>query len=84
MVEMKTTESALFEETGSTSQQTGPSNQQLEVQLIRCQVDSWAGEDGVRTLLLRVHDPILFSWGGTKTTGRPTKTRKKGAQWEVF
>ena len=56
-----TAESGIFEKKGSTGQQAGPSDQQLEVEFIRGQVGSWTSEDGMSTLLLQVHDPVLFS-----------------------
>lgn len=56
-----TTESEIFEKKGSTGQQAGPSDQQLEVEFIRGQVGSWTSEDGMSTLVLQVHDPVLFS-----------------------
>lgn len=45
----------------STSQQAGPSDQQLEVEFVRCQVGGRAGEDGVSAPLLRVMDSVGFS-----------------------
>ena len=58
-----------WEDRKCTGQQAGPSDKQLEVEFIRCQVGSWTGEDGVGTLLLGVQHPVRFSWGGTKTAG---------------
>lgn len=45
---------------GSTGQEARPSDQQLEVELIRRQIGSWTGEDGVSTLLLGTKDPVRF------------------------
>lgn len=50
-----------FEKTSRTSQETGPSDQQLEVEFVGSQVGNWAGEDGMNTLLLRTQNPLLFA-----------------------
>lgn len=57
----KTSEYKISEEKPSTSQKAGPPDQQLEAELIRCQVGSWSVEYRMGTGLLRVQDPVLFS-----------------------
>lgn len=52
---------------GSTGQQAGTPDQQLEVELVRRQVGCWAGENRVGALLLQ--GPVLFPRGGAEAAG---------------
>ena len=60
---------------GPTSQQAGPSDQQLEVELVGHRVGGWAGEDEVGTPQLGAQGRLRLARGPAETTGPPEGTQ---------